>query len=531
MEINIDSIRVLIADYTGFSQLTKFLFFSGGIVLLATIAILCCIHRRKAVSAMRLSIGWMRNYCMQTARQIKASKVKHLLLVSLLLYIYAAFTLPVTHDEALTYLHYLTCPVWNTMMYYTMPNNHVLFSLIEHVFILPPGDLLFKMRLPVVLISVLTLVFAYRFVRKYYGEKVALTLVAVMSMSGMFLFYSVLARGYCLVLLFFVLCLYAGFNIVNNNNRRRDWIAFALGGALGMYAVPTFLYAFVAINIYILIYNYKNIKQQFVYGVGMLVGCNFLYLPVLLGSGWQSLLKNPHVNPISSDKLFAKLPDFFAETIESLFAFPPYATLTVIVFSIAFCLVRKDWKIVLLWIIFCATPLLFVILQSVIPFSRTFVYCTVAIVFLVGVTFRENINKVPLKTLFPALLVIQILLFINFKQQLSLYLAPLATYENFAKEYLKSGRTHHIVGKEWSATGLYYIEPNLKFEAARTGDFEVTATFVKEIDADTISGYDYIFVQSDLDKTKTRRPTSIYLPDSIENYFLKSPIHIYRGKE
>ena len=532
--MNIDlglMIKAFVGNYMDIDEFLKLVSLITGALLTLSIIAVSCIHRGRLIAGVKIFTAWLKSYSMQSARMVWKSDVKYLLLISLPLYTYLAITAPLTHDEALTHSLFLTCPVSDTMMYYTFPNNHILFSLIAHVFIMLPGDLLFNMRLPVVLTAMLTLTVTYRFARKFYGEVVALTIVAVLSMSGMFLFYGFLARGYGLVVFFFAICLYTAFNIINENNRARDWIIFSMSGALGMYAVPSFMYAFAAVNIYILFHNTKYVKKQVAYGILMLTATFFLYLPVLLGSGLRSLVRNPYVRPISSDRVFSQLFDFFVETQESLFASPVYITITLILLSILFCIVKKDNKTLALWLIFCCTPILFVVLHSVIPFSRTFVYNTYAFVFLFVVTFRSLIRQISSRILLFTLITIQALLFLNFRVKEESYLKPLAVFETFTKNILAKGNSFYVVGANNSVSGLYYAFPNLQFETARSGrDYRIVYELGNGASADTISGYDYILIQSELDETQVKIPTDSYFPDSRESQFFKAPIHIYEEK-
>ena len=68
-----------------------------------------------------------------------------------------------------------------------------------------------------------------------------------------------MSRGYAFMVLAFVVCMYATFNIISKGNRNKDWMFFAISGALGCYAIPSFLYPFATLNVIILFYNYKNI--------------------------------------------------------------------------------------------------------------------------------------------------------------------------------------------------------------------------------------------------------------------------------
>ena len=527
-----EEIISLAENHMEFDRFLRFGFAAIGIVICIVLLAIAFIHHKKLFSATKSFSCWMGKYATYTWESIRYSNVKYLLLTSLGAYLYTSINLPLTNDEALTYFHFLKCSVSDTMMHYTMPNNHIFFSLIKRLFIWLPGDLLCKMRFPAILCSILMLAFSYRFVRKFYSEKTALVTIAILSMSGMVLFYSSLARGYSLLLLFFVICLYSAFNIVKENNRKKDWFVFSICGAFGFYTMPSFMYPFVAISIYILCYNYRHIKTQIGYGLGTLSLIYLLYLPVLLGSGWQSLFKNPVLIPNSTEKTLAALPGFLSETLELLICLPLYIVIPVILICITFCFYKKDRKTLFLWVLFCTTPPIFIILHSTIPFPRTFIYCSFVIVFLSVVTFREQLGKIPNKILFPLLLVVQCLLFVNFQTNTTLYLRPLAVFNELSKHILQKGKRLHVATANWDNSGFFYSIPNIQFEIERSGSAS-SLTFSVELKAsvDTIHGYDYIFIESHLDETKFRKPLEIYYPDSLESLFHPKPINIYKQDE
>lgn len=490
--------------------------------LLAAILLLMAVFATTFIKASafsdRIKSGWafFKQYSVQCFYQIKASNVKYILIIPLAAYIYYACTAPITHDEAITYVIFVRCSLLNTIVGYTLPNNHVLFSVIEHIFIkIPFVDLLFKFRLFPILTSFFTWIIAYRFVRKYANENAAITFVAIASTVYMILQYSFFARGYSLLVLFCVVCMYAACNIIHDGNRLRDWTIFSMCGALGFYTMPSFLYPFFTINVFILCFNYRDITKQIRFNAYTLGGVFILYLPVLIVLGWEALSGNQFVRPLDRQYVISQLIPFSAMTLRQVFAIPPYLLAPAFIAITAYSLIMKEKKIFVLWLICLITPFVILTAHSVLPFYRTFIYYGFIFVLLSALSLKNIIGKIPLKFLLTGLIAIQIFQVYRFEHKLDHLMNYYAECDKIIAPVLEDNKSYF--------TNALFLNPNLRFEIARHNyNSSVTSHISEAVSADSLERYDVVILESTLDETSSRKPA--YTIKDFKN----TPINIYK---
>lgn len=448
---------------------------------------------------------------------IRDTKLKYIMAIPLIASVCYALSFPITHDEGATYMEYINNTVFGTMACYTLPNNHILYSLLGHLTVKIPGlDLLLAVRLPAIIAALLTWPIAFRFVRKFYSETTALAVVAITSMSSMIFFYSSLARGYSLVTLFVVICLYAAFNIVKCGNQNKHWLLFAMSGIFGFYTMPSFLYPFFTINLFIICSNYKYIGKQIVFNA--LTGCGvfFLYLPVFMVMGVEALTSNSFVVPISRMTVLERLPGFLIGTMTDLFELPYYIFIPLIVIVGLFILIKRDKETLMLWAIFLVTPVVLIIIQSVIPFFRTFCYYGFIFTFLMVIPFNKYLEKVRMYKLLLVLLVIQVMQGVQIIRIFSFNAVRFASFERLIDHVLEDNKSYGIQ--------CDFLQPDIRFEISRRGfDSKVVQFRADSIDADTINGYDYLIIDKRIDLTKSKIPT-----DTMNEGFQKQVVNIYK---
>lgn len=441
-----------------------------------------------------------------------------LLIPPLVSALYFAFVMPVSYDEALTYVTFTDNPLIYSISSYPYPNNHILHSIITHITKhIPISDILFCLRFSVIIVSMFTWVVIYSFVKRYYSEKVALFTMAITSMLFMSIYYSYMSRGYALLALFFLVGLFASFNIIKHGSRNRDWMVFSISNILGFYTMPSFLYPFLTLNLLIFIFNYKNIKQQILFNIFITLATLLCYTPIILHQGFGVLTAKIW------DRMDAILyfPIYFKNTFYEIFGFHFSITIILMAISLVIAILKKKKFAIILWVVFGLAPVVLLTAHSVIPFPRTFIYYGFFIVFLIGISISEYIEKINIKLLVPVLLILQIALFFNFKSKI-------IDYESFNIDF------HDVNSKFIDKDKTFYIFSGLniesyKFEMMSRGfDYSkskydrVFVDFdVKYINTDTITdnNYDYIVIDRAFDVTELRKP--IY-----SNYTL----NVYKGK-
>lgn len=433
-------------------------------------------------------------------KDVKTKEAVAILSIPFVASVYFGLTVPVSYDEAWTFLGFTSKQFYYCMVYYPYPNNHVFHSLIVNITQeIPLFDILFRMRIPVIITALLTWSIAYSFIKKYYSVKVAIFVVALSAVLFRSVYYSFLSRGYGMVALFFVIALYAAFNIIHHENRKKDWMFFCISGILGCYAVPSFLYPFATINLFIFVYNYKHIVSQVVANV--VTGCMvlLLYTPIFLTSGFKALSANQFVSTENRTRLdvLVELPSFFYDMLENFFKVPPIIILIIIVIALLFALKYRNKQTLILWTVLVITPFILLFTHSVIPFHRTFIYYCFGIMFLIGISMSDVIERIPKTALIIVLAIIQILSVIHFKMNI----AEDETFNTYANDV-----TDKILEKDKTYLVNY---PHIVFDM-QTHGYDMSKVTLQEAtvswaNTDTIKGYDYIAIYKVNDQTKYRK--------------------------
>ncbi|MBX2929653.1 MAG: glycosyltransferase family 39 protein [Saprospiraceae bacterium] len=434
-------------------------------------------------------------------RSFFRSRAKYLLIIPLSASVYFAVTLPVSYDEAWTYLNFTTKSPIVSLAYYPVPNNHILHSLITNFTHYIPGlSPLFRLRISSILVNLLIWITAYGFVRRFFSEKAAWVAVAVGAMLFMSVYYSVMSRGYALVVLFFVGALYAAFHITESGGRLRHWAWFSVCSVLGFFTMPSFLYPFLTLQVWILVCNRQLIARQIAFGFATAAYTALLYLPVVAVNGIGALTANPFVRPISRQEVMERMPGYFADTLRDIFGMPHQLVAVFLAVSLSVLFWRYGRRYQSLAVVLVLMPFALLAAHSVIPFPRTFVYYGFAGVFLLVIAWHKEILKINAAWLPVALLGIQVTLFFNFR-------ARIDAYEIY-------NTTYYPINQKIAGNKSYYFntrtfDTNLSFELRIKG-YEMTKQQRNfpplYMSADSISGFDYIIIDKPFDRTVLKKP-------------------------
>lgn len=447
---------------------------------------------------------------------VKSRNALIILMIPLISSVYFALTVPISADEGVTYYLFTIKPFYYCMIFYPYPNNHVLHSILTNVTeYMPFFNTLFCLRLPAIIASFVCWCVAYSFIKKYYSEKVAMLIVALSAILFRSIYYSFMSRGYALLVLFFIISLYAAYNIINKGNRSKDWTFFVVSGILGCYAIPSFLYPFATLNILLLVFNYRSIKKQIFFNILAGIGIIILYAPIMLVTGIDALVNNPHVSPYTMTRLevLQELPVYINDVLHYLFhSISYYTVIFFILLSLIWLVVVKDKNKLILWLIFGVSPFVLLLIHNVIPFPRTLVYYGFIIIFLIGISFSKYINRISIKFLIPALLFIQISGFLNFKLNIG-------EDETFNTEF--KVLNEKIIGKNttYNITSSY-SRYNLLFEVISRG-YDVENVLYNNrhevyINADTINNVDYVIIDIPKDQTTQKK---VYYSDRYHHVY------------
>ena len=178
------------------------------------------------------------------------------------------------------------------MSYYPYPNNHPLYSVLAWPFSKLPLTLVWKIRLPVLLLGMACIWPAFRLFEKLTRYKFA-AVAGVLILTCLFPFgrFSVYGRGYLLQMLIALLILLY-YQRSLSRNESPPLMLLTVFYVLGFYTMPTFLYfATIALPIFGVVFWHRNLitptkyaKHLFI--IGLLTG--LLYLPyIITNGGWQ----------------------------------------------------------------------------------------------------------------------------------------------------------------------------------------------------------------------------------------------------
>lgn len=296
---------------------------------------------------------------------------------------YWMLTLPITHDEASTYVNFSGRGLLYATGYYTAPNNHILNSVFAFFTCKIPVKDTLALRIPSFFAGMSAVAVLWFLLRRYSASPLlALGIWGIYSSMYFLTDYGVMARGYSFVLLFFILAYYAVLSLCEKekNEFQFQWLlVFAIASTLGFYAIPTYLYAHVSLCLIYGVYNYKNIKSLLIFArvnLLIIVAVMLLYLPVVMISGLDSLIHNRYVERVSSQYVLENLNTHFTSTFSVLFTrFDYYIPIILLSFFLLF-VKQKNLTVISTIIILMMAPLL-IILQGVIPFERTWIYLSV----------------------------------------------------------------------------------------------------------------------------------------------------------
>jgi hypothetical protein len=222
-------------------------------------------------------------------------------------------------DEAYTYNEYAAKPVLDGLSWYTLPNNHLLNTLLVHAATALFGNERWAVRLPAFAAGVLLIPATFAMVSRLRGPSAALLAAALVAASEPLVDYSTNARGYTLVCLFTVLLASQAWRIMADGGGAWDWARFTVLPALGFFAIPIMLYPYVGIVLWLVIasrwpgpegrkFTPVRLDRLIASGVFAAILIVVPYLPALIRTGLARVVANPYVSPMPFDQVLRGLP-------------------------------------------------------------------------------------------------------------------------------------------------------------------------------------------------------------------------------
>ncbi|RME87743.1 MAG: hypothetical protein D6770_08640 [Anaerolineae bacterium] len=314
---------------------------------------------------------------------------------------------PITYDEAYTYISFVRYSLWQTVSDYHLPNNHILLSVILNIWTRVFGAQRGALRTPTLLVGLLLISAVYLLAKRLYSTQTAFLASLLVAVFPTLIHFSVVARGYIFVATFTILLFILGDYVIDHKNRLA-WTFISLLSALGFFAVPTMLFPFSALYIWLLLSwvwrdtgsEYRSRGEFIVYcvisGLFAAGGTILLYAPILIRTP-EALLYNRFVAPLPWDifpeRMLGKALNTWYEWTSGFPAWLSYLGLASIVVSWLFHKSFSRRKIALQWA-FLVGILLIVLLRRPNAWPRVWSFLVAPGLLWASAGFVEPVRKI-----------------------------------------------------------------------------------------------------------------------------------------
>lgn len=398
-----------------------------------------------------------------------------IILLSFCIKLYYLLKIPISYDEAWTYLNFTSKGFFSSLSYYPAPNNHILHSLLTNLFSYLPFDQTINLRLPNLIMNTLSIAVLFLAFTKLLSERIAISCIIIYSFLFPIMYYGYCSRGYSLLLLSFIICFYASVQIIVNHRKKsiNKYILYlSFGSVVGFYTIPSFLYPYAAIMSFLFLFLLINKSKEkilplIISGLVTTFVVVLLYTPVFIISGIKSITSNNFVNPTSQTEVLEKLYSHFSDTSISMFHLNVIVLIGLLFLMAIVLLMRKHKRDMMLFgvYIIAVSPIILIV-HSVIPFARTWIYLIIPVLFLIGL-FVESLWYSNKHLLFVSMMsiIISIFLFIDFNKRIyqNEYFSFAA--KNLSDYLIKNQAQHVYCNHPLIETNLIYLFGENKFPA------------------------------------------------------------------
>jgi hypothetical protein len=333
---------------------------------------------------------------------------------------------PITLDEAFSYIFLIDKGLAVSAVYYPGPNNHVLFSICSvGTYAIFGGFLpepVWAMRLVSLgafglTISALGLGFL-----RIFGFNRAIAGLFCVGFASPIMVYGFLGRGYMLQMWFFLGLLWASGRLVSQPQSILGHWVFALASVGGFYTIPSFLYPFVSILIFVFFKVNQTIYTHKLLIINLLIIfiiVFLLYTPIILFNGWGALVQNPWVKPLPWAAFLGQMPAYISQASRFFFPIGGIWFIGIIFFFWLFQLTKNQTKNPFKLLINCLiiSPLLILFCQKLLPPERVWVYQSLTLTVLILTSFdfsRQIHTSLKIKVVYIFIVLIIFLNQINF---------------------------------------------------------------------------------------------------------------------
>lgn len=289
------------------------------------------------------------------------------------------------NDEIYTLKHFVFTSPINTVSDYHVPNNHILFNLINNIYLKIIGvdslhdlfDSPWKLRLVPFVFSFFTVFFTYQIGRKFIHRSAGLIAAIVLITTLSYYNFSLQIRGYGLSTMICVLLIYYLLAYLKNQ-QRSTILTMSILVCLLFYSIPSNLYFILAVLLVLGCYTLRGSRTV----KAILVNkYSFAIYAIIAGMLTALLLYSPVITEIFSNK-YVSLGDPFSLSalsfnlinIGSGLIYNPWLTLLVVAGLLIGC--RSLFRLTSIWfsISIVITPLFIIWVSGQQPPPRIFTF-------------------------------------------------------------------------------------------------------------------------------------------------------------
>jgi len=394
-----------------------------------------------------------------TINKIYKNKIYLLFLIPFLITLYLAFYLPITYDEAFTFVNFINRGIGVSISFYPAPNNHVLYSVVSSFLNFLNFENIFPFRLISIIFLILSLFMVTKIliedskkIKNYY-----FLLLSIFPFTLVYVYQSSLARGYSLLVFFTLINIYLLKKILRNNDNKH-LLTFSFFSALAFYTIPSYFYSHL---IFCIILLWKNNFLSFLIksNLSILFFSLIFYFPIIIFQGFDFIFQNNLIEKIDYNEfyLFINKAKFILEN--EIFGISIFFLLALLLISFYFYIRIKKVKVFFILLsIIIITIFLPYLMKSVAP-GRTLQLIYILTPIMIFFPLKNFVEKFSKKKIIFICLLMQIILSINILNNI-----PQEKYSLRAEEYSKSilinDGTYFSCSSLFDPLFLYYIVKN-----------------------------------------------------------------------
>jgi hypothetical protein len=209
---------------------------------------------------------------------------------------------PMGYDEAITVVSFASRSLLDVVSDHWTPNNHVFQTVLVHLSTLLFGLAPAAIRLPAFFAGLLLIPASFWLMRRMFDDNTALMAAGLTAVAPAMVEYSTQARGYTMLTLFFLVAFVLATYLKERSNLS-VWGMYVGATILGFYTLPTMLYGFGIITLWMLFAASRTrrtalLSEAIVASVLAAMGTLFLYLPVIIRTGFDRFFANQWIAPL-----------------------------------------------------------------------------------------------------------------------------------------------------------------------------------------------------------------------------------------